>query len=159
MRAIGKTMTGEGRPEFFQRIADEITKDIGQLGASLRDKIRAVARANDVPKRVQNAVFSFSDPNAPKGTRKKRSALVGVRKGAPPRRDPNLYVEWKGSGKTIGMSLATIFEKGTRKQNGNGIRGKYYFLLSVKSMQAKLIRRATDIYKSAVDRLNKSNGN
>ena len=155
MKSIGKLMSGDpGRLEFFQRIADELTSDIATLGVQLRDKIRSVGRANGIPNRVVNATFAFSDPGAARRKKWQRSALVGVRKGAPPRKDSRLYVEWSGGGKQLGESLATIFEKGTKH-----IRGKYYFLLGVKSMSAALLRRATEAYKSAVEKLNSSNGN
>lgn len=71
---------------------------------------------------------TFADPDLSKQTGKKRAAVAGVQTGSPRGRYPDVrsrsnprgvYVEWgKRSGKIVGMSLARIFESGTRKFPG-----------------------------------------
>ncbi len=135
------------------KTADNIlNQQFTAISEYLRDRIRASAVAKGAPKRVQDAVFAFSDPNAPKrGNRNRRSALVGVRKGAPPRRDNRLYVEWRGTGKTIGMSLATLFEKGSRDRR---IRPLRYFSAACFSSKTIVLNRLTAAYKKAIESLN-----
>jgi len=129
-----------------------INSQFAAVSEFLRDKIRSTAAARGVPKRVQAAVFAFTDLSKGQTARKQRSTLVGVRKGAPPRRDSRLYVEWKGSGKTIGMSLATIFEKGTRDKR---IKPRRYFRDAYFSARSAILTRLTAAYKQAIESFNR----
>jgi hypothetical protein len=129
-----------------------INENFASVSEFLRDRIRATAAARGVPKRVQAATFAFTDLSKGQTARRKRSTLVGVRKGAPPRYDSRLYVEWKGSGKTIGMSLATIFEKGTRDKR---IKPRRYFRDAYFSSRSLILTRLVDAYKQAIESFNR----
>jgi len=118
----------------------------------LRDRIRSNAAGRNVPNRVQDAVFAFTDFSKGQTARKQRSTLVGVRKGAPPRRYNRLYVEWKGTGKTIGMSLATLYEKGTRDKR---IKPRRYFRDAYFTSRSAILNRLTAAYKQAIESFNR----
>lgn len=128
-----------------------ISSAFKEVSEYLRDKIKSSAASKGVPNRVQAAVFAFTDLTKGKTARKQRSTLVGVRKGAPPRKDSRLYVEWNGTGKTIGMSLATIFEKGTTR----GIKPTRFFRTALFSSRSYVLQRLTAAYKTAIESLNR----
>lgn len=162
LKEIEKTISGARNVGIFQAVSKEIDKDIAGIATDLRDRIRAIAESAKVPKRVIRAVFAFTDPSAPSPRRNQRASLVGVRKGAPPRKDKSLYVEWGGnarhsssSGGKLGMSLATIFEIGTSR----GITGRRYFSSAVNTFRSTILTRVADAYKKAIDELNRYNGN
>ena len=90
----------------------------------MRDTIADRTRSSRWPGSVTAAIFAVTDMSkSPRG--KKRTSLVGVPTGSPRGRYPSvrsasnpkgIFVEWgKRSGKKVGMSLARIFESGTRK--------------------------------------------
>lgn len=122
-----------------------------EVSEFLRDNIKAAAAARNAPKRVQAAVFAFTDITKGRTTKKERSTLVGIRKGAPPRRDNRIYVEWSGRGKTLGMSLATIFNKGTSR----GIKPGRFFQRGLFSSKSLILSRLTAAYKTAIESLNR----
>lgn len=134
-----------------------ISEAFVEVSHYLRDKIRSNAAGRGVPNRVQAAVFAFTDMDKGRTSRKQRSTLVGVRKGAPPRKDSRLYVEWGGhgrhggSGANLGMSLATIFEKGTKR----GIKPRRYFRDAYFSARSTILVRITAAYKSAIESFNR----
>jgi hypothetical protein len=128
-----------------------LNEQFAAVSEFFRDRIRAVASARGVPRRVQGAVFAFTDLSRGQTARKQRATLVGVRKGAPPRRDNRLYVEWRGTGKTIGMSLATIFEKGTKSKS---IKPKRYFRDAYFASRAVVLNRLTAAYTKAIESFN-----
>lgn len=162
LKEIEKTISGARNVGIFQAVSKEIDKDIAGIATDLRDRIRSIAEAAKVPKRVIRAVFAFTDPNAPSPRRNQRASLVGVRKGAPPRKDKSIYVEWGGTARSgnssssnLGMSLATIFETGTSR----GITGRRYFSSAVNTFRSTILTRVADAYKKAIDELNRYNGN
>ena len=138
-----------------QGIRQQLTMELGNLADYLRDKIRGYIASTGAPKRLSGAAFSYKDiSKEPQGwrgvkTRRYRGVLVGVRKGAPPRRDDRLYVEWSGSGKSIGMSLSTLFEKGTRSKS---IKPKRFFRSAVFSSRAYILSTLTNSYRRAFER-------
>lgn len=97
--------------------------------------IRSMATANGWPRASIDSIFWYGSlkreynlRGAETGfSRRLRASLVGVRKGAPPRYDDDIYREWRASpnnkspnrkrsgGQTIGMSLAAMYEFGTTK--------------------------------------------
>lgn len=99
-----------------------------------RNQAREKARAAGWPDHVIKAIFAFTDmERSPKG---KIAGLAGVRTGAPPRFDAELYKEWSPNAgnnsrrakkqkarrqeaghdpSKIGMSLAAMFEYGTSR--------------------------------------------
>jgi len=66
------------------------------------------------PKRAIASAFTYSKPDPRERTRKRATALFGIRKRGRNKDAPG-YVEWAGG--TLGMSLATMFELGTSKMS------------------------------------------
>lgn len=153
---IANTISGIQGNRLNARAEDILNSGLADISLFFRDKIRSVAASKGVPKRVQNAAFAFTDiAKATYGhkmrsgtTYRERSSLVGVRKGAPPWTDERLYVEWRGTGKTIGMSLATIFEKGTKNKR---IKPRWYFRTAYFSARSVVLNRLVSTYKSAIE--------
>jgi len=110
---------GTGRMAAIRAI-DEVVKAPAEF---MRDTIRTRQQGSRWNAAVIGATFAATDLSERQG--KKRMALVGVPTGSPRGRHPDvrsasnpkgIYVEWgKRSGKIVGMSLARIFESGTRK--------------------------------------------
>lgn len=116
----------------YGKIAYDTMADASKL---LRDSIRSEAISQGWRKASIASIFwygeikrEYSGTGAETGfSRRLRSNLVGVRKGAPPRFEPDLYAEWTASykntspkrkrsgGQTIGQSFASMFEFGTTK--------------------------------------------
>ena len=162
LKEIEKTISGARNVGIFQAVSREIDEDMASIAEETRDRIKSNARSANVPNRVIRAVFAFFDFNAPKLRRNQRAALVGVRKGAPPRRDDSLYVEWGGNarhsssaGGKLGESIPTIFEIGTSR----GITGKRYFASAVNTFRSTILLRVADSYRNAIEKLNRYNGN
>jgi len=150
-RQLSDAVSGVAGVRANATAAAVIAAAFKEVSEYLRDKIKSAATGKGVPNRVQAAVFAFTDLSKGKTARKQRSTLVGVRKGAPPRKDSKLYVEWGGSGKTIGMSLATIFEKGTTR----GIKPARYFRTGLFSSRSYVLQRLTAAYKTAIESFNR----
>lgn len=130
LQALSDTLTKSDRIKLTLSI-DEV---IASGAHHLRDAIRSRAEAQGWPHRVQRAIFAYTDLSKRQG--KKRTAIVGVRSGAPTmsrgrsevksKQNPQgIYVEWIGksfeittlvsSSKLIGESLAGMWERGTKK--------------------------------------------
>jgi hypothetical protein len=126
-----------------------------------RDTIRAAATGLGWPKRTIRTIFKYSDLKADELPRSVRSSLVGVRKGAPPRLDREIYKEWRasasknpkanrGKGELLGMSLAAMFEFGTSK-----IQARPAFRRTYEAMKSKLRRDLVNVYRKAVESFNR----
>jgi HK97 gp10 family phage protein len=116
----------------YGKLTAQLMQDVAVF---LRDAIRSEARAAGWRKESIRSIFAYSDLSREirsdgresQFSRRLRTSLVGVRKGAPPRFDPKLYTEWVASpnnkspkrersgGEIIGMSFAAMFEFGTSK--------------------------------------------
>lgn len=134
----------------------------------VRDKARSYAASAQVPKRLYTgarpAIFAFSDFDAARDDKRKRSALVGVRTGLSHRApDPTLYVRW-GSGHKrrkggsvasggLSMSLAAIFERGTANRR---IKATRYFRSAVFSTRSAIANMLTQAYYRAAAHINRN---
>jgi hypothetical protein len=154
-RDIGKVIDGE-RLTMFQAVAKGVTEAYKTAATAVRDRARYNAQAKGVPRRLYSgarpAIFSFAEFDASYDKKRNRSALVGVRTGAPPRRDDRLYVEWGNQTARKGMSLARIFESGTRK----GIRPTRFFRSAIFATRGKVIAILTTAYRGAIDKINRA---
>ena len=152
---ISRTIDGD-RLTSLRSVAKYITEAYQTAATAVRDRARYNAQTKGVPRRLfsgsRPAIFSFAEFDASTDRKRNRSALVGVRTGAPPRRDPRLYVEWGRQTARKGMSLARIFESGTRR----GIRPGRYFRSAIFATRGRVIAILTTAYKNAVDRMNRA---
>lgn len=151
---IGKTVNGE-RVSAFQTISRGIQEGYRLAAGVVLDQARKNAASGNTPSRLYSgskpAIFSFTDFNSSTDNRRARSAMVGVRTGAPPRKDSRLYVEWGSrSGHKKGMSLGRIFESGTRR----GIKPRRYFRNAWFSTRSKVLSILTSAYTEAIRRFN-----
>lgn len=151
---IAKTIDRDTGTQF-RSVAIGITKAYALAAQVVRDKARSNASSGNVPRRLHSgsrpAIFAFTDFDATVDKKRSRSSLVGVRTGAPPRKDPRLYVEWgKRGGKRLGMSLARIFESGTRK----GIKARRFFRSAVFATRSRVLSILTDAYSEAIRKFN-----
>lgn len=114
-------LEGKRQQDAIRSIDEKV---VGPAANIVRDAMKERAASQRWPHAVVQAMFAFTDlSKVPPG--KKRMALVGVPTGAPNSKRPNvrtkdnpqgLYVTWgKRTGKKVGMSLARIFESGTKK--------------------------------------------
>lgn len=108
----------------------EVMSVLGQAANMFRQQAVANADSEGLPKEVADSIFAFGRLRGK--VRKNPSALVGVKRG----KGTPAYVEWTASGapgtrsgvgsgraisaksspgRTIGMSLATMFEYGTSR--------------------------------------------
>lgn len=130
---LANVIAGRNAAGVAQQHLRTINESFGMAAQILRDRMRSNAAAQGWPRRLIRAIFKYNDPGA-KG--RWGSALAGVRTGAPPHRDNEIYREWKAryefqpltfsrrkgmkvkdlnpAGKLIGMSLARIYESGTQ---------------------------------------------
>ena len=108
--------------------AATVSADVMNTAAQfVRDSIRSAASAGGWPQRTIKTIFKFGDLAEGQLPRSVKASLVGIRKGAPPRRDDEIYREWRasannkspnrkrGGGELVGMSLAAMYEFGTTK--------------------------------------------
>jgi len=141
---VVRAMDGDDRAAF-RAAKDRISKRFAEVSRFLRDKARLNVAMAGGPRRVRAAIFAFTDFDASKDTRRKRSTLVGVRTGARPRLDKNIFFEWgKGTGRR-GMSLGRIYESGTRF-----VRGSRFFRNAVFSTKTAILNRLAEAYRDAV---------
>jgi|GEM_PF-2684479 len=147
-RALSDTIDGRTNGGFYQKQSEYLKFQFGIIAASLRNRIRAKSSGLGVPSRVQRAVFSFADFDAARSSAGKRSALVGVRTGAPPRHDKAIFRQWQGKqqGRKLGISLARIFESGTKR----GITPKRYFESSIEAYKSSVLQAVAEAYKQAI---------
>ena len=174
--AMGDSPLSVGQRATRARWArEQLSEVLGDAAGLLKSRIRANAEAQHWPRAVIAAIFTFADISANRSSFKynqRQSALAGIRKGAPPRRDPKIYREWnpgaswsgitggylhptgkrllkKGlvSGRKIGMSLASMFEFGTSK-----MQARPAFRPALKAVQAEIIRRVASGYRHVIEK-------
>lgn len=118
MEAIGQdaSLSPGQKSAVAIRAAAALSQYAGEAAKEIRDAARSNAQAAGWPAAVVRAIFKYNDPNAQK-SRNRSSALVGVRKGAPPRADirsesnpSGIYVEWRAK-----YAFTAIRLKGRRK--------------------------------------------
>jgi len=87
---------------------------LGDATRIWRQRFVQEATGKGWPKRAIASAFTYSKPDARERTRKRATALFGIRKKGRDRPYAPGYVEWwgKAQGRVIGMSLATMFELG-----------------------------------------------
>jgi HK97 gp10 family phage protein len=121
---------------------------LGKAANMFRQQAVANASSEGLPKEVADSIFAFGRLRGK--VRKNPSALVGVKRG----KGTPAYVEWQAaggpgarsavgsgkdikaksaSGRTIGMSLATMFEFGTSK-----MAPRPFFLRALKEKKAEV---------------------
>lgn len=144
------------------RAAQLATNALNDTAAFTRDAIKTSASAGGWPSRLMGTIFAFGDVAADTLPRSLRASLVGIRKGAPPRRDDAIYREWKargdntsprkkrGGGSLIGMSLAAMFEYGTSK-----IQARPAFRPTVTRLRSTIRQRLIASYKDIIEDLGK----
>lgn len=144
-QAIAKAMAAEN-PSMFRLASDTIKSAYQQAALLVRDKIRDNEAAKGVPRRIQAATFAFLDFDAASSNKNRRSTLVGVRTGAPPRYDPNIWRAWGKAGGRRAMSLARIFESGTHR----GIKPRRYFRSAIFATRGQVLTMLSAAYQRAV---------
>lgn len=132
----------------------------------VRDKARTNAISAGTPRRLYQgarpAIFAFSDFDAARDDKRKRSSLVGVRTGLSSRApDPHLYIRWgvgherrKGGGRALrglSMSLGALFERGTKDRR---IKAGRYFRSAIWQTRGQVINILRAAYHSAIARIN-----
>jgi len=151
-REISKVIEGRD-PELYKQAWSVITKAFATQADALRDKTRLRRAIKSAPRRLDKAIFSFSDISKVKSMTKRRSVLVGIRTGAPPRIDRKIYKEWGGKlgahnvrvTKRVGMSIARMFESGTQK-----IQGMNFFKSAIMQTRDGILRKLAESYSQAV---------
>ena len=96
-------------------VGPQIYDVLGKATRAWRQRFIQEATGKHWPKRAIASAFTYSKPDAREGTRKRATALFGIRKRGRSRPYAPGYVEWAGG--TRGMSLATMFELGTSKMS------------------------------------------
>ena len=165
--ALGDEGLSVGQRAARTRQAQQKLYDVlGEGAGMLKARVKANAEAQGWPKAVIAAIFTYAD--MAKDRRKRRAALAGVRKGAPPRRDMKIYREWypgrsksmrakslvlpgtksaKGTGlQKIGMSLASMFEYGTSKMSARPA-----FRPALKAAQQQVLQHIANGYKYVIE--------
>lgn len=143
-------------PALFQQVSRVIVEAYKKAADLVRDKARSNAISGGVPSRLFSganpAIFSYADVVSATTGKRKQSALVGVRTGAPPRRDMAIYREWgKKSGHLKGISIARIFETGTRR----GIKGRRFFRSAIFATRGRVLTMLADAYEFAMSKFAK----
>ncbi len=144
------------------RAAQLATNALNETATFTRDAIRSSASAGSWPSRTIKTIFAFGDMAADSLPRSLRASLVGIRKGAPPRLDKEIYREWRasgtntsprkkrGGGTLIGMSLAAMFEFGTSK-----VQARPAFRDTVTRLRSTIRKRLVTSYKAIIEDLGK----
>jgi len=151
--SISKAIEGEN-PDLFKNAWSVITDAFAAASNELRDKTKLRRAIKSAPRRLDRAIFSFSDLSKVKSKAKRRSVLVGVKTGAPPRLDTNLYKIWGQrlnshnvvTKRAVGMSIARMFESGTSK-----IQPMNFFASAITQSRSEIIKRLSDAYSRAVE--------
>jgi hypothetical protein len=159
--------TSPGELRGLYRIArSQIVSALADAGRFLRDKARSNAMVMRAPKRLYSgarpAIFAFSDFDAARDDKRKRSVLVGVRTGLASRaKDERLFVKWgvgakrRKDGSTasrgLAMSFGTLYEKGTA--NGR-VRARHYFSNAVNTTKHSIMGLVAQAYRRAASLLN-----
>jgi hypothetical protein len=149
---LSALLLADGRVDKYQRGLAIVKDGFAQASTVLRDAARAAIGGKS--QRVTAATFAFYDLDAGRTKAQKRSSLVGVKTGAPPRLDRTLYRVW-GAGSTrkngsvathgLGISLGRILETGTRYQ-----RGTRFFSTAIRSTKSRAIGLLVNAYKDAI---------
>jgi hypothetical protein len=149
---LSSMLLAEGRVEKYQRGLAIVKYGFAQASTILRDAARTAITGRS--RRVTSATFAFADLDAGRTKAQKRTSLVGVRTGAPPRLDRSIYRVW-GAGSTrkngttatngLGISLGRIFESGTRYQ-----RGTRFFSSAIRNTKSRAISTLVTAYKDAI---------
>lgn len=168
-RAIAQIVDpgGERVGSAWDRVRDEVQAGFRMAAQIVRDKARSGAEAVGAPRRLYSgtrpAIFAFSDFDATRDPRRKRSALVGMRTGlASQAKDPSLFVTWgKGAKRRKGgtvatrglsMSLAALFERGRADKR---IKPGRFFRSAIFSTRSTVARLLTNAYVKAVGTINR----
>ena len=161
--------TSKSSLQFLYRQAKaEIEEGYRVAAVYVRDKARANAQSSGAPRRLYTgsrpAIFAFSDFDAAKDDKRKRSSMVGVRTGLSYRaKDKRLYIEWgygarrksdnsRASG-GLSMSLGALFERGTQDRR---MRPRRFFRSAVWSAKGYIAQTLTAAYYRAIGHLNKA---
>lgn len=149
---LSALLLADGRIEKYQRGLEVVKYGFAQASFMLRDAARSTL--GNRSRRVTAATFAFADLDAGRTKAQKRTSLVGVRTGAPPRLDRSIYRVW-GAGSTrrngttatngLGISLGRIFESGTRYQ-----RGTKFFSSAIRASKSRAIQTLITAYKDAI---------
>lgn len=149
---LSSLMLADGRINTHQSAIAIVKSGFAKASFILRDAARAALGGKS--RRVTAATFAFYDLDAGRTKAQKRSSLVGVRTGAPPRLDRAIYRVW-GAGSTrkngttatngLGISLGRIFESGTRFQ-----RGTKFFSSAIRNTKSSAIQTLVTAYKDAI---------
>ena len=147
---------------------------IGDAATTLRDQARSNARSQGLDAAIIKSIFRSSDEAKevsgllPGQARRATAGLVGVRTGAPPRRDPKLYLTWKAGGgsknpraksakgRIIGSSRAALYERGYYTKSGRLIH-KPFFRPAVQAVRAKLTAEMVRRLKALVESFSDAN--
>lgn len=151
--SISKAIEGES-PDLFKSAWGVITEAFTAVSDELRDKTKLRRAIKSAPRRLDKAIFSFSDLSKVRSKAKRRSVLVGVKTGAPPRLDTNLYKRWGRrlnahnvvTKRAVGMSIARMFESGTSK-----IQPMNFFASAITQSRSGILKRLAEAYSRAVE--------
>lgn len=149
---LSALLLADGRVEKYRSGLAIVKSGFARASFMLRDAARSALGSKS--RRVTAATFAFADLDAGRTRAQKRSSLVGVRTGAPPRLDRTIYRVW-GVGSTrkngttatngLGISLGRIFESGTRYQ-----RGTRFFSAAIRNGKSAAISTLVNAYKDAI---------
>jgi hypothetical protein len=149
---LSAMLLADGQVNKYRRGLDIVKSGFARASFMLRDAARSAL--GNKSRRVTAATFAFADLDAGRTRAQKRSSLVGVRTGAPPRLDRSIYRVW-GAGSTrkngttatngLGISLGRIFESGTRYQ-----RGTRFFSSAIRNGKSSAISTLVNAYKEAI---------
>lgn len=167
-RDIASAVSGEKSKGILQYAGIAIQNAYGAAARLIRDRARSNASGGGAPRRLyagaRPAIFAFSDFQAGRDDRRKRSSLVGVRTGLSTRaRDPHLYIQWfpKGNRRKkdgtrlsyggLSMSLGALFERGTKDRR---IRPLRYFRSAIFATRGQVLNLLTRAYQAAGAKIN-----
>lgn len=153
----------------WKLVQNEVQEAFRSAAIIVRNKARVGAEVTKAPSRLYSgsrpAIFAFTDFDAARDDRRKRSVLVGMRTGLSKQaHDGSLYVQWypksnrrKKDGSRLShgglsMSLATLFEKGTLDRR---IKPGRFFRSAIFSTRSTVARLLTSAYAKAVGTINR----
>lgn len=167
-REIASAVSGEKAKGMLQYAGIAIQDAYGKAARLIRDRARSNASGAGAPRRLYSgarpAIFAFSDFQAGRDDKRKRSSLVGVRTGLSTRaRDPHLFIQWHPrSGRRskdgsrlqrggLSMSLGALFERGTKDRR---IRPLRYFRSAIFATRGQVLGLLTRAYQAAGMKIN-----
>lgn len=148
-----------------RKVFNEIIRD---AATTVRDQARSNARSQGLDQDIVNSIFRSADEAKMVGhllqgqQRRATSGLAGVRTGAPPRADGDLFIEWKAGGNSknpraksakgrlIGSSRAALYERGYYTRSGRLIH-KPFFQPAVRATKARVVAVMTSRLKDLID--------